>query len=156
MQSPLQLKPPPAAQHLFGAKRLLHLSTPLCSSATSSHSTGRAVGWLAWPDQGLHAVCTVPGRCPPWHRDSNHSSQAAFGTTVPNPHNWHLAWQSLSWVNKDQWPSPKPLETVPGRGNFLVWKEQSAGRGHGRNTDTQGSPLQAARAGTANPLLLYN
>lgn len=48
-----------------------------------------------------------------------------------------------------------PLATVPGTGNFLVWLERSAGRAHGGNTDTQGSPFQAARTGAVN-LLLYN
>lgn len=48
-----------------------------------------------------------------------------------------------------------PLATVPGTGNFLVWLEQSAGIAHGGNKDTQGSLLQAARAGAVN-LLLYN
>lgn len=49
-----------------------------------------------------------------------------------------------------------PLATVPGTGNFLVWLEQSAGRAHGGNADTKGSPLQAARAGAVNLLLLYS
>lgn len=49
-----------------------------------------------------------------------------------------------------------PLATVPATGNFLVCLQQSAGRAQWGNTDTQGSPLQAARAGAVNLFLLYN